>query len=124
MSKFFLDSDVIIELFRQNEETISIIEKLSENEPPNCSSLTLVEVKRGAKEPEKRLVDRFFNDLKVFPVDRAVAQKASDLIREWRNKGKLLQLVDACIAATCILNDFILFTYNKRDYPMKELKML
>ena len=124
MSRFFLDSDVIIELFNGNQATYRLIDKIKIKEPPSCSSLTLVEVKRGVKEHEKEIVDRFFDDLHIYPVDRVIAQKASDFCRGWRKKGKILQLVDACIAATCIINRFTLVTYNKRDYPMDELKII
>lgn len=33
-------------------------------------------------------------------------------------------MVDACIAATATIHNLILITGNRKDYPMKELRLL
>lgn len=42
--------------------------------------------------------------LEVVPVDRAVAWRAGDLIPEYARQGVSLDLVDATIAATCLIH--------------------
>lgn len=121
---YLLDSDVIIEYFRGDRETKGLIEKIQEKGLIASSVLNLVEVKRGTREQELPLVNEFFDSIIAIAIDKEIAEKAVELALTWKKKGRIIQLVDSCIAATCILNDFTLVTYNKKDYPMRELKIV
>ncbi len=124
MTTYLLDSDVIINYFAKNQEAVAIIEQIGQLEAPGVSVLTVVEVKIGVKDAQIAKVDNFFNALKVIPVTEETAKFAIEFIRNFGKLGKTLHLVDACIAATAISNDLILVTNNKKDYPMKELRLL
>lgn len=124
MTTYLLDSDVIINYFAKNQEAVAIIEQIGQLEAPAVSVLTVVEVKIGVKDAQVAKVDKFFNALKIIPVMEETAKLAIEFIRSFGKKGKILHLVDACIAATVISNDLILVTNNKKDYPMEEVKLL
>lgn len=125
MTTYILDSDVIIDYLAKREQAITLIEKFIQlDELPAVSVLTEIEVKIGLKDAQIPKVNKFFNALTIIPVTNDLAQLAIEFIRFWRKKGKTLHLVDACIAATAISNDLILVTGNKKDYPMKELRLL
>lgn len=124
MTTYLLDSDVIINYFAKNQEAIAIIEQISRLEAPGASVLTVVEVKIGVKDAQIAKVDKFFNTLKIIPVDEETAKLAIEFIRSFAKLGGILHLVDACIAATAITYDLILVTGNKKDYPMEELRLL
>lgn len=123
MVKFLLDSDVIIEFLRGKPQTISLINKLKDEEI-GCSVLTLIEVKRGLFGKQEKVAEHLFRAMKIYPVTEKIGDIAVEFIKEWRKRGKTLQLIDTTIAATSVLNDLTLVTYNKRDYPMKELVIL
>lgn len=123
MATYLLDSDVIIEFLKDNKNTVKLINKIGD-EGLSCSVLTIIEVKRGLKSKQEKESADLFKIIEAFPVNKQIAELAVALAREWQKKGKLLQLVDVVIAATCIVNDLILVTYNKRDYPMKELRLI
>lgn len=123
MATYLLDSDVIIEFLKDNKNTVKLINKI-EDEGLSCSVLTIIEVKRGLTPKQEKESADLFKIIEAFPVNKQIAELAVVLAYEWQKKSKFLQLVDVVIAATCIVNDLILITYNKRDYPMKELKLI
>lgn len=124
MTTHLLDSDVIINYFAKNQEAVAKLSQIGQLEAPAVSVLTLVEVKIGVKDAQVAKVDKFFNALKIIPVIEETAKLAVEFIRSFGKKGKVLHLVDACIAATAISNDLILVTNNKKDYPMEAIRLL
>ncbi len=122
MSRFLLDSDVLIWHLRGREEVTEMLRELQKFEVPACSALSVLEVLLGVKIGEEEKTDRFLRSLRIFDVDREIASKAAQLIREHKGKGMTMDLPDAVIASTCILHNLILVTYNTKHYPIKELK--
>ncbi len=55
-------------------------------------------------------------------MNREIAGKAAQLIREFKGKGVTLDIPEAVIASTCILDDLVLVTYNRKHYPISELE--
>jgi len=124
VTTYLLDSDIIINYFAKNQEAVAIIEQIGQLEAPGVSVLSVIEVKIGVKDAQVAKVDKFFNALKIIPVMEETAKLAIEFIRSFSKKGKVLHLVDSCIAATAVTHDLILVTGNKKDYPMKELRLL
>ena len=124
MASYLLDSDVIIEYFRNKTQTVELVDSLGPKIKLWISVLSLIEVKSGAMESVESKIDRFFNFAKIIPVNLEIADMAAWYMKRWKKKGITLYLVDAAIAATCIVHDLTLVTYNKRDYPMKELEVI
>jgi predicted nucleic acid-binding protein len=122
MSRFLLDSDVIIWHLRGQKEVTEMLKDLQRFGLPACSALSVLEVQLGVKKGEEEKTDRFLRSLKVFDVNREIANKAAQLIREYRATGVTIDLPDAVIASTCILHDLALVTYNTKHYPIPELK--
>ena len=122
MSRFLLDSDVIIWHLRGRKEVTEMLRDLQKSGLPSCSALSVLEVQLGVKKGEEEKTDRFLRSLRIFNVDMEIANKAAHLIREYKLKGITLDLPDAIIASTCILHDLILVTYNTKHYPIKEIK--
>jgi predicted nucleic acid-binding protein len=122
MSKFLLDSDVIIWHLRGRKEVTEMLRDLQRFDLPACSALSVLEVQLGVKKGEEDKTDRFLRSLRTIDVNRDVANMAAKLIREHRAKGVTLDLPDAVIAGSCILYDLILVTYNTKHYPISELR--
>lgn len=117
-----MDSDVIIWHLRGRKEVTEMLRDLQRSGLPGCSALSVLEVQLGLKKGEEDKTDRFLSSLRIFDVNREIANEAAKLIREYKAKGVTLDLPDAVIASTCILYDLILVTYNTKHYPIKELK--
>jgi predicted nucleic acid-binding protein len=122
MSRFLLDSDVIIWHLRGQKEVTEMLRNLQRFGLPACSALSVLEIQLGVKKGEEEKTDRFLKSLKIFDVNMEIASKAAQLIREYKAKGIALDLPDSVIAATCLLHELILVTYNPKHYPISEIK--
>lgn len=122
MSRFLLDSDIIIWHLRGRKEVTEMLRDLQRFGLPACSALSVLEVQLGVKKGEEEKTDRFLRSLRILDVNMEIAKKAAQLIREYKAKGMTVDLPDAVIASTCILHDLILVTYNTKHYPITEIK--
>jgi predicted nucleic acid-binding protein len=122
MSRFLLDSDVIIWHLRGRREITEMLQDIQRYGVPACSALSVLEVQVGVKRGEEEKTDRFMDSLKIFDVNREIAYKAAQIIREYKKKGMTIDLPDAIIASTCIFQDLILVTCNRKHYPIPELR--
>jgi len=122
MSRFLLDSDVIIWHLRGRKEVTDVLRDLQRFGLPACSALSVLEVQLGVKKGEEEKTDRFLRSLRIFDVNMEIASKAAQLIRRCKPKGVTLDLPDFVIAATCLLHELILVTYNTKHYPISEIK--
>jgi len=123
MSKYLLDSDTIIWHLRGRKEITEMLKDLQRSGLPACSTISVLEVQLGVKtKDEEGKTNRFLESLKVFDVNMDIAKIAAQLIREYKAKGITMDIPDSIIASTCILHDLILVTYNRKHYPISELK--
>ena len=122
MSRFLLDSDVIIWHLRGRKGVTDVLRDIQRFGLPACSALSVLEVQLGVKKGEEEKTDRFLRSLKIFDVNMEIADKAAQLIRRHKTRGVILDLPDSVIAATCILHELILVTYNTKHYPIPEIK--
>jgi predicted nucleic acid-binding protein len=123
MSKYLLDSDIIIWHLRGRKEITEMLKDLQRSGLPACSAISVLEVQLGVKtKDEEGKTDRFLESLKVFDVNMDIAKIAAQLIREYKAKGVTIDIPDGIIASTCILHDLILVTYNRKHYSISELK--
>jgi len=123
MSKYLLDSDTIIWHLRGRKEITEMLKDLQRSGLPACSTISVLEVQLGVKtKDEEGKTNRFFESLKVFDVDMDIAKIAAQLIREYKTKGVTMDIPDSIIASTCILHDLTLVTYNRKHYPISDLK--
>lgn len=123
MAKFLIDSDVIIWFLRGKKETIELLRNLQEFGVPGCSPVSIIEVQLGVKNGEAKKTSEFLNSFQIYPVERNIANLAGEYIRKYKKKGVKLEIPDAIIAATCVLHDLILVTYNPKHYHYKGLKI-
>ncbi len=119
-----LDSDVIIWCLRGKKETVDFIQNLEASCWPACSVLSLLEVELGMKPGEESATHRLLDSLRMIPVSKAIARQAAQYILKYKSRGRMIDFVDAVIAATCLAEDLTLVTYNLKHYPMPEISKL
>ena len=125
MSRYLLDSDLIISFLRGEKETIRLLEDLERIiGVPATSPVCIAEVQAGVKLGEEKKTNSFLDSLRIYVLDRKIANEAGEYLREYKNQGVTLLLPDALIAATCIINDIPLATYNTKHYPMPEIGLI
>jgi len=124
MSKYLLDSNIIIDFLIGREEAVSLLNEIKgTDDSPATSPLCIAEVQLGIRKGEEKITNIFLNSLQVYDLNRTIANKAGGYIREFRSKGIILPLVDTLIATTCIINNLILVTYDIKHYSIPDLKL-
>ena len=118
MSGVLIDTTVVIDLLRGYGPAHEYVLRL--DAVPAASEITRIEVLRGVRSGERRLTDRLLSTFQWFPVDEAIARRASDLGRRTRASHRGLATADLVIAATALEHGLALATLNIRHFPMFE----
>jgi len=117
-----VDSDVLIEVSRARDE--SILAKWLDLSTSDAlilfSPVNQAELWAGARPAEYDSLGELFGALVCAPADAEVGWRAGDYLRRYR-KSHGVELGDALIAATAVVNAAMLWTRNRKHYPMKEL---
>ena len=89
----------------------------------SISVITVVEIEAGIRSGENAKTKELLDSMEGIILDTPTAHLAGSFLREYRRKGVSLSLADVMIAATAIIENLILVTYNQRHYPMPEIKL-
>jgi len=124
-----LDSDIIINILRNKEETINLIKELKEkNYNFTTTAINAFELWKGIygagrKNEEKSLI-KFLEKLKTLPLEEKASRKSAEIYERLKKEGNTLDLLDIMIASIAIINDDQLLTFNKNHFErIKELDL-
>ena len=113
MEKVILDTNILIEILKNNVETSDEVEKFDEH---YISAITQMELYYGAlNKVELEKLDRFLNLFNIIQINEDISAKAAWLIYNY-SKSHSLDIPDSLIAATSLEKGYKLFTYNKKDF--------
>jgi predicted nucleic acid-binding protein len=117
-----IDSDILIEVLRQRDETIlARWRDLGQSGTPiSYCPVTAAELWSGVRPSEQIRLAAFFQALRCPVVNDQIGRKAGDYLRESR-KSHGVDLGDALIAATASITGAALWTRNRKHYPMKDV---
>jgi len=80
------------------------------------SSIVKLEFKVGAlNKRELKKINRILSQVKVLETDQSILDLADNLIENYALSHSM-GIYDAIIAATCLVYDLNLWTYNKKDF--------
>lgn len=123
-----LDTNIIIDHLRQKGSQDSLLMKVVKNYPEQVLAISVISIQElyeGKSTLDKQKVQFLINTLKpleILAYTEDVAKLAGILARDITRP---IELADAAIAATTILNQATLLTLNKKDFrDIKELKLL
>lgn len=109
------DTNILIHAFNGNISTIEVLEKIG-FENIVLSSITTMELLQGmGNKAELAQMKKKIKYYDIIHFDRQISQKSIELIESFRLSHHL-QIPDAIIGATAIVNKIELFTYNKKDF--------
>lgn len=117
--RLVLDTDVLIDYLRGNDNAILFLENLQQQ---LCVSvITVAELYAGVRnKKEQRVIDKFLSAFDVLPIDQDTATKGGLFRREY-GPSHGVGLADALIAATAVNCQSQLATLNQRHFPMLEV---
>lgn len=115
-----VDSDVLIEVFRGRDTTI--VERWRSLQSPShallCSPVSICELWHGARPAEEIALTALFAALICLPVDAEVGRRAGDYLKRY-SKSHSVEIADGLIAATAVTHGAVLWTRNRKHYPMR-----
>jgi predicted nucleic acid-binding protein len=111
-----VDTDVLIDVLRQVETTISILKSATITASPIISAVTQMELIVGCRNAvELRSLDRFLQSFEIVDISEAISSQAVQLLHQYRLSHGLL-IPDALIAASSLVTGHGFLTKNQRDY--------
>lgn len=123
-----LDTNIIIDHLRQSPKKQTYLKQLVKKYNEHnlfISVITIQEIYEGKSIAEKDKEEKFLSTisyLKILPYTFEVAQFAGEIARDSSNA---MDLADAAIAATAIINGYSLCTKNKKDFiNIKNLQLV
>ena len=128
---FLLDTNVISELVRP-KPSAHVTSFLKSINQPVISSITVAEIEYGvALRPDgkaKKVLEQWLLEIKlvtkILPVSESIASEAGCMKARLEEKGRVITMADALIAATAIRHNLTLATRNTRDFQSSGAKVL
>ena len=112
---YLVDTCIFIGAIRGNNNSLNIINELRGKIV--FSVITEMELYAGAKTRErKKEIEKQFDIFLRCDIDRSISQRAVYLIKKYTSQKRQPQIPDMLIAATAMINNFTLVTYNEKDF--------
>lgn len=120
MNRILLDTNVLVVSWRNSDVRLP-----QPNNVSKCiNSVTYIEFLQGANKRQRPKAKRFLGDYEHVRLDANICDMAIDLIEKYSHSDGL-RLADALIAATCLVLDMDLLTFNRRHFrKIADLKLI
>ncbi len=125
MKTVLLDTDILIEVLRQRDETLlEEWRRLGRDaELVLYTPVTAAELWHGLRPGEEAAVSKILETLTCIPLDAEIGRRAGGYLRQFhRSHG--LDIGDALIAAAAAVHGCALWTRNRKHYPMKDIELI
>ena len=123
MTTYLLDSNILMDFFKQKKEAVSLVSELVSKGAIAASILSVTELRAGWTEEQTRFfLPRFYQLVQVEDINLEIAELAGKYRNEYKSKGLTIPAIDTLIASTAIINNYQLVTRNKKDFPITEIK--
>ncbi len=120
---YLVDTNIIIRAIIGEEPSKSFLADASASKQLYLSVIVVGEFLSRASKAEEISFQKLLDNFPVLAVDLEVAKVAA-IYRKKFLKTRRAQLLDYFLAAQAKLNNLILVTHNKSDFPMKDIKIV
>lgn len=111
------DTGIFIEHLRAKDKLSTTLYKISENQDLYISAVTLYELYMGATTKAKEKdVEELMEGFSVLPFTADISKKAAEIYHKLRLNNQMIEYRDIFIAATCIINELPIVTFNKKHF--------
>lgn len=115
--EIILDTNILIEILKNNRQTIKEVE---EYDVHYISVISAMELFYGAfNKIELQKLKKFIELFNIIPVDETISVNAKNLVYKYA-KSHNLDIPDSLIASTSLKMNIPLLTYNERDFKFIE----
>ncbi len=125
MTRYVLDTDAVIDLFKGFQPTVQLIERLDQQGESMClCSVVIAEVYAGLYPHEREQAQQLMDSMQVLLTSAEAARQAGLWRFGFARQGRQLTTTDCLIAATANEHHATLVTGNLNDFPMPEVTRL
>ena len=120
--KAFVDADILIWHLRGKRKACQFLRELLDDPSVELwtGAMQRAEVLFFMRPAEEELTMLLLSQLKTAAVDQSIIDEAGRIYRKW-NPSHGIDSNDSILAATVLLNGGVLYTLNKKHYPMKDV---
>lgn len=112
MIEYLVDTNIWSKILKGDDDLRRFIESLDYA----IDTTIYVELIQGSKNKgEIARIEKVIREIPLIQINKKVSEKTIDLIRRFSNSHGLI-LPDALIAATCLVNELKLITFNVKDF--------
>lgn len=116
VATYLLDTGLVLRHLRGQQRTVQLLRSLGKVGRLAIASVTRLEVHAGMQTDERYVTQKLLQRLATIDLDRAVADRAGDMIAAQMRMGRVLSVPDAIIAATALEHGLTLVTLNVGDF--------
>lgn len=119
MSKYLIDTNIIIYTLKGVKSVVSFMDKLFDDEQSEILYSVVTEAELFSRELDdeiRSMVEALLSVGEVVDISSNIARKAGEIRAKFNKRGIKIKLPDALIAATAITEDAVLVTHNIQDF--------
>jgi predicted nucleic acid-binding protein len=116
LANYLLDTGLVLCHLRGQRRAVRLLGGLAKIGRLSVSAITRLEVHAGMRPDEEYATSKLLSRFVTYNLDRDLADRAGDLIRESQGRRISLSVPDAIIAATALANGLTLVTLNQADF--------
>jgi len=125
MTKVMLDTDIIINLLKKDNECVQKFLALNNTGTKfYYNPVIIAEIYAGIYKKEIEDVSNFFDKLINIDIDKSTGIQAGIYVNQYRKAYNKISLEDYLIASCATINSLYLWTNNKKHYPMNEIQFI
>jgi tRNA(fMet)-specific endonuclease VapC len=114
--RYLLDTGLLIRHLRGQKSAVQLLRGLGKANRLCISTITRLEVQAGAHESERQITNKLLSRFVNLDLDIRTADKAGELIANSKGLNTPILVPDAIIAATALIHNMTLVTYNLKDF--------
>ncbi|MGH7595414.1 MAG: type II toxin-antitoxin system VapC family toxin [bacterium] len=116
-STILLDSSILIEYFRKQDKSKSMLFQVAGKYHLSISAITVFEIKIGIQtQTQQNDYDILTKNIEILPVDHTCIDEAVAIYKALKPKNALIELADLLIGATAVSNSLPLATLNRKHF--------
>lgn len=123
MNGILIDSDILIEVFRQRDAKLAArwAAVAEGGEAVFCTPVSIAELWHGARENEYFALKLLFRAMTCVPIEETIGRRAGEHLRKY-HRSHDVEIADALIAAAAEICGLRLWTRNRKHYPMSGIE--
>jgi hypothetical protein len=120
-----LDTDIVIHLLKKQTECVErFIELFEKKHTFLVSSVVVAEIYAGAFEREYEQIESLFGLCQLIDTNYEIGKQAGIYAKAYRKAFQAISLEDYLLAASAKIHNALLWTGNRKHYPMTDIEFI